>query len=105
MDLLGVTGVLESVDLVIVGEGSLGSQSRRGKATLVLADRALRRGIPVVAVAGQVSLPDSHLGDHGIVRAWSLTELAGGRDAAVRDVRILLREVGRQIAAWWAWGR
>jgi glycerate 2-kinase len=102
MDLLGIDGVLDSTDLVVVGEGSLDEQSRRGKATLAVACRASRQEIPVVAVAGQVRLPQSVLSGHGVVEAWSLSRLAGDHADAERDVRLLLTRAGLEVARWWA---
>lgn len=102
MDILGIDGVLNSTDLVVVGEGSLDEQSRQGKATLALARRASRLGIPVVAVAGRVRLPQTILLAHGVVESWSLSQLAGDHADPHGDVRVLLERAGSEIAGWWA---
>lgn len=52
LDAIGLDDALEGVDLVITGEGRMDAQSANGKAPVGVAQRAKRRGIPVVAVVG-----------------------------------------------------
>lgn len=52
LDAIDLEGRLEGVDLVITGEGRMDAQSAFGKAPVGVAERAKRRGIPVVAVVG-----------------------------------------------------
>ncbi len=48
-------GKVRGADLVVTGEGRLDSQSLRGKVIWGVASVARRAGVPVVAIAGQVS--------------------------------------------------
>lgn len=84
----GLTGLNEKLaqaDLVLTGEGSLDAQSEFGKAPLGLADRARNLGLPVLAVAGRVTLSDANLASHGVVLARSLADTAPSVAAAMND--------------------
>lgn len=70
IELLGYEQRLEGVDLVITGEGKLDSQTEGGKAVQRIAEVAARKGIPVVAVAGNVAAES--LEAVGIHAAWSI---------------------------------
>jgi glycerate kinase len=69
---LGFDRALAAVDLVITGEGKLDAQSFEGKVVGGVAQRAGRRGVPLLAIAGTVSgsLPEG-------IAAVSLSERFG----------------------------
>ena len=84
----GLTGLnqkLAQADLVVTGEGSLDAQSEFGKAPLGLADRARDLGLPVLAVAGRITLSEAELAAHGVVQARSLADTAPSVAAAMKD--------------------
>lgn len=60
LDIIGLEGAMEGVDLVITGEGRMDAQSAYGKAPVGVARRAKRHGVPVVAVVGSRA---DYLGD------------------------------------------
>ncbi|BCW36010.1 glycerate kinase [Arthrobacter sp. StoSoilA2] len=75
----GFTGLAEHLteaDWVITGEGSMDEQSLSGKAPIALADAASAHGIPVVAVAGRITVTSEDLAKHGIVAAAQLLDVA-----------------------------
>lgn len=74
--LTGLDAELADADLVITGEGSLDEQSEFGKAPLSLADQAQAKGIPVLAIAGRITLTKEQLAEHGVVVSRSLAEIA-----------------------------
>ncbi|MDJ0312169.1 glycerate kinase [Arthrobacter sp. H35-D1] len=76
---------LDDADLVITGEGSLDVQSLSGKGPLGVADAAHERGIPVVVVAGRITVTAEQLAEHGVVSAVSATDVAGSGEAALAD--------------------
>lgn len=83
----GLTGLdqkLAQADLVITGEGSLDAQSQFGKAPLGLADRARDLGLPVLAVAGRITLSEADLAAHGVMYARSLATTAPSVAAAMK---------------------
>jgi glycerate 2-kinase len=55
LDLMQLDRCLARADLVVTGEGRLDSQTTEGKLVAVVARRARERGVPVVAVVGQLA--------------------------------------------------
>lgn len=96
--LLGFAAELERADLLVVGEGSLDTQSLAGKAPLVAAELARTRGVPVVAVAGRLDLSVAELNGRGVKAAWSLADMAGGIGAAQSEPKRWLVEAGVRIS-------
>jgi glycerate kinase len=99
LELIGLDTALEKADLVITGEGSLDAQTLRGKAPVGVARAAGRRGIPVLAVAGQSSLTPAELGRAGLLDVYSLTTLQPDPAVSMRDAPLLLAETGQLIAS------
>lgn len=84
-DLIGLEAHLDDADLVITGEGSLDVQSLSGKGPLGVADAAHAHGLPVVVVAGRITVTPQQLAEHGVVSAVSATDVAGSPEAALAD--------------------
>jgi glycerate kinase len=84
-ELVGLDAALGDADLVITGEGSMDAQSLSGKAPIGVADAAHARGLPVVVVAGRISVGAAELAAHGVVAAVSATDVAGSPEAALAD--------------------
>jgi glycerate 2-kinase len=74
--LTGLDAALAEADLVVTGEGSMDQQSLQGKAPLGVARRAHARGLPVVVVAGRITLTPEQLTEYGVVAGVSLLDLA-----------------------------
>ena len=68
--------LLESADLVIVGEGRLDSQSLAGKAPIAAARLARAKGVPVLAFAGSIDLTKEELIAEGIGSSAALEDFA-----------------------------
>lgn len=83
--LIDLEAHLDDADLVITGEGSLDVQSLSGKGPLGVADAAHERGIPVVVVAGRITVTAEQLAEHGVVASVSATDVAGSGEAALAD--------------------
>ena len=98
LEIAGFDSAVAGADLVITGEGSLDTQTLRGKAPLGVARAAARHGVPVLAVAGRSSLSERQLADAGIRAAYPLTSIEPDPAACVRDAARLLERIGRQIA-------
>ncbi|MHA7271659.1 glycerate kinase [Arthrobacter sp. HLT1-20] len=86
--MINLDEALAGVDLVITGEGSLDVQSLSGKGPLGVADAAHARGIPVVVVAGRITVTPQQLAEHGVVAAVSATDVAGSPEAALADAAL-----------------
>ncbi len=98
----GLTGLakhLGEADLVITGEGSMDEQSLTGKAPIALADAASVHGIPVIAVAGRITVTPEDLAKHGIVAAAQLLDVAQRKDG-VPDVADAVANAAKYLA--WA---
>jgi glycerate 2-kinase len=86
-------------DLVITGEGRFDDQSLHGKVVSALAAGAAERQVPVVVMAGQVTLAPAALRDAGIAAAHSLTERAGSVPRAIAEAADLLTALAADVAA------
>lgn len=98
LDELGADAALASAGLVVVGEGRLDSSSLHGKAPVGVARRT-PTGVPVVAVAGECTVPAATLRAAGLRPGPTLLEVAGGDlDRALAEAAALLERVGERLA-------
>ncbi len=90
-DALHLEEHLQGADLVIVGEGRMDAQTVYNKAPIVVAQRARKLGVPVIAVAG--SLGEGYLAvlEHGI----NDVEIAAPPDLPLDEA---LRRAGELVA-------
>jgi glycerate kinase len=93
---------IAAAELVITGEGRFDDQSLHGKVVSALADGARSRGIPVVVLAGQVTLDEATLREAGIAGAFSITDHAGSVQRAIEDAANQLEGLAEVTAATWA---
>lgn len=91
---------LDGVDLIVTGEGSLDWQSMRGKAISGVAQRGLRRGIPVVAIAGRVEITARERSEMGLDAAYSVTEFEGDERALGQPADALTATAARVARTW-----
>jgi glycerate 2-kinase len=98
LDLVDFDAALDGAALVIIGEGSLDTQTLAGKAPAGVARAATRRGIPVVAVAGRSTLTEAQLAATGISRVYTLTDLEPDLARSSAQASTLLRRVGQALA-------
>ena len=92
-DAIGLANSIRSADVVITGEGRFDDQSSDGKVpshVLALADEG---GAAAMLVAGRIDADT-----HGFAASVSLTDLAGGTDAALADPLEWLRAAGTRLA-------
>lgn len=90
---------LRGVDLVITGEGKLDGQTSMGKAPAGIALMAKEHGIPVIALAGDVSEGNSSLHESGISAYFSIVSGPVDLDVAMDSeiTRVNLRRMAEQI--------
>ena len=98
LDLVDFGAALDGAALVIIGEGSLDTQTLAGKAPAGVARAAARRGIPVVAVAGRSTLTEDQLATTGISRVYTLSDLEPDPARSSAQASTLLRRVGQALA-------
>ena len=99
LDLVGIDEVLETVDLVVTGEGSFDEQTLRGKAPAVIARRARERGIPVVVVCGRTTLTPERARAAGFADVLALSDIESDLDRCMADAPALLECTGRAVGA------
>ncbi|SIS09681.1 glycerate kinase family protein [Williamsia sterculiae] len=86
-DATGQQAAIAGADLLVTGEGRFDSQTLRGKVVASLTDTARRHGVPVIVMAGQVTLDPGTIRSAGIAAAYSLVEAAGSVERAMSDAR------------------
>ena len=73
LDAIGFDEIIAGADLVITGEGRVDSQTLTGKTPFGVAQRAIRQGIPVVAIGGSVAIDPHHAREAGFKDALQVT--------------------------------
>lgn len=95
LDLIDFERHLDGVELVVVGEGALDSQSLRGKAPIGVARLARAAGARVVAVCGVNELPPGQLQRAGIEAAYAVSDHAPSAEESIRDAASYLERLAR----------
>jgi glycerate 2-kinase len=90
-----------AAQLVITGEGRFDDQSLHGKVVDALASAARSRQIPVLVLAGQVTLDEPTMREAGITAAYSITDHAGSVDLAIEDAANQLEGLAHVTATTW----
>lgn len=88
-----------AAELVITGEGRFDDQSLHGKVVSALAGAARSRRIPVLVLAGQVTLDSAALDVAGITAAHSVADHAGSVQLAIDDAANQLAGLAQVVAA------
>ncbi|HEV2784064.1 MAG TPA: glycerate kinase, partial [Actinophytocola sp.] len=99
--LTGLDAAMDGVQLVITGEGSFDWQSLRGKLVTSVASAAAERGLPCVALAGQVAVGRREAAAAGVERAYSVAEHAGSVEASMSDPAGTLTALAADVARQW----
>lgn len=101
LELTGFRDRLAGADLVVTGEGTLDEQTLRGKAPTGVAAAARAGSVPVIAVAGQVSLTASQLARAGITRAYALSDIEPDPVRSMASAGPLLERLAARVARDW----
>lgn len=89
---------IANAELIVTGEGKFDEQSLHGKVVGAIAATASLLEIPVVVLAGQVSLDKSATRAAGIMAALSIAEYAGSVRLALADAANQLMGLASQVA-------
>ena len=98
LELVGFDDRLDGARLVVTGEGSLDTQTLRGKAPAGVAAAASAAGVRTVAVCGTSELSRSDLRGVGIDAAYALVDLEPDVARCMTEAAALLERLGREIA-------
>ncbi|MCE5199370.1 MAG: glycerate kinase [Armatimonadota bacterium] len=97
LDAVRFDDVLVGADLVITGEGRIDEQTAYGKTIRGVLDRAVKQGVPIVAVAGSVSDDIGPLLDLGLTAAFSIAPGAVSIEYAMEHAGELIERVTMHI--------
>lgn len=89
---------VRGADLVIVGEGSLDTQTLHGKAPVGVARLARAAGARVIAVCGRCELNQDQLRQAGIEAVYACADLEPDPERSISHAAALLERLGRRIA-------
>lgn len=95
----GLPAEIAAADMIITGEGRLDDQSLHGKVVSALAARARSQQVPLVVLAGQVTLGESELAAAGIAAAFSMSDHAGSVQRAIEDAANQLTGLAASVAS------
>jgi len=97
LDIVRFEDLLSGVDLVITGEGKLDAQTAYGKVPVGVARRVRPRGIPVIAVAGDIGKGASAVYDMGIRAVVSTVDRAMPLAEALAESTRALEDAGERV--------
>ena len=105
LDAVDLDAHLEDADLVITGEGQIDHSTIFNKAPVGVAERAKKRGIPVIAIAGGLGEGYRETHEKGIDAAFTLVSGPMSLDEAIGSTGDLLAGVAEEIMRTLAIGR
>ena len=73
LDAIGFDSIIKGASLVITGEGRLDTQTLTGKTPYGVLKRAMKQGIPVVAIGGSVTLDQALAHEAGFAEVYGVT--------------------------------
>ncbi len=97
LELTGYEKELENADLVITGEGRIDEQTKQGKLPMGVGVRALKKGIPCIAICGSASVKAEDLADIGITAVYALVDLGKPVEYCIKNAGPLTEELARII--------
>jgi glycerate 2-kinase len=80
--------LMEDADYVITGEGRMDAQSVRGKVPAGVAERAAKKGKPVIAVCGSLGEGAEKMADCGITAMYAATD----KPLSIEELKLTCRE-------------
>jgi glycerate kinase len=95
----GLHADIAAADLVVTGEGRFDEQSLHGKVVGAIATAARSAHVPVLVLAGQISLDDTALAAAGILAARAVADHAGSVRMALVDATNQLMGLASATAA------
>ena len=90
LEALSLDNHLADADLVIVGEGQFDRSTVFNKSPVAVAQRAKRRGTPVIGIAGSLGAGFREVHEHGIDAVFSLVNRPMSLKAAMEDTKRLV---------------
>ncbi len=98
MEAVGFEEKLAGRDLVITGEGRLDAQTARGKTVTGVARAAARKGIPVLALGGEIAAGAEALRSLGVTAVMGIADRPMDLDESMRRAGELLELTAAEVA-------
>ncbi len=99
MDIAGFERAVEAAFLVITGEGKIDAQTGYGKAPGVVAERCLKKNIPVIGVCGMLDDGTEDLYKRGFASFLPITRAPCSLEYAMENAYFLLQDAGKRLSA------
>jgi glycerate kinase len=97
LDINGIDRHLMDADLVITGEGQIDSQTVCGKVPVGVAKRALKYGVPVIAIVGSVGKGASAVYEYGIDAIMDIVTRPMSLNDSMKNVSQLLEYAAENV--------
>jgi glycerate kinase len=97
---VGLAEHLGWADLVVTGEGAFDFSSRSGKVPYGVAEVAVQKLVPCIALAGQVLIGSREMRALGLESAYSLVDLVGEERAMAAPAEALADLAARTARTW-----
>ncbi|MCD6440562.1 MAG: glycerate kinase [Candidatus Marinimicrobia bacterium] len=98
LDEISFDDLIENACLVITGEGQIDAQTLQGKTVMGVVNRAKKRRVPVMVVAGRIDGDSAMFKRAGIDELFSLTDVAASQLKAINRAADYLEIIGAKIA-------
>ncbi len=99
LDSVGFDNHLAATTLVITGEGRIDRQSAMGKALSGILQRAGKKAVPVIALAGSLELSFEEMQEMGLAGAMSIVDRPMTLATALTEAELLLERAASQAMA------
>jgi glycerate 2-kinase len=96
-----LSSLIQDADLVITGEGKIDHQTIFGKTPIGVAKTAKKFGVPVIAIAGNVSGDSDVVFQHGIDALFSIVPGVISLDDAFKNAEQYLEKTAANVATVW----
>lgn len=97
LNTLNFTEVVKDADLVFTGEGKFDGQSAHGKVPVGVARACREFGVPVIVLAGMVTLDSESLHDEGITASFSIANGPMSLKESMEQAAVLLERQAAQV--------
>lgn len=97
----GLSQIVADADLVITGEGKIDGQTIFGKTPIGVAKTAKKYGVPVIAIAGNVSRDSCVVHEHGIDAVFSIVPGVVLLESAFKYAEEYIERTAANIATVW----
>jgi glycerate kinase len=104
LDAVDFDRLIKDADMIFTGEGRIDSQSLRGKVVIGVARRAKKRGVPVIAIVGDIGDNIDGVYAEGVQAVFSINRVARPfkevQSRALGDLELTMDSLLRFMVLW-----